>query len=110
MLNCDPKWMIQNKKKQYNRFSAFISEVILPYTTILGESFKRILEKHRKQTIFKPVIKSRTIQSSGKDIVPSRKCRGEVYEIPCEEREHKCIEETGIRLQEHHRDTLPENI
>jgi len=44
--------MIQNKKKkQHNGFSEFISKVILPCTTDLGESSKRILEKHRKRTI-----------------------------------------------------------
>jgi len=115
MLNCSPEWMIQNKKKkQHNGFSEVISKVILPYTTDLGESSKRILEKHRKRTIFKPAIQPSTILSSGKDIVPVSKCRGVVCEIPCRECEHKYIGQTkrslSTRLKEYHRDTLPKNI
>ena len=53
MLNGYTKWMIQNKKKkQHNGFSEFISKGILPYTTDLGESLKRIMEKHRKRTSY----------------------------------------------------------
>jgi len=90
VLNCYPKWMIQNKKnKQHNGFSEFISKVILPCTTDLGESLKRILEKHRKRTVFKPTIKPSTILSSGKDTVSTSKCRGVVCEIPCVECEQK---------------------
>jgi len=49
--------MIQNKKKkQHNGFSEFISKVILPYTTDLGESLKRIMEKHCKRTTVKPLF------------------------------------------------------
>ena len=46
LMNGYPKWMIQNKKKkQHNGFSEVISEVLLPYTTDLGKSLKRIMEK-----------------------------------------------------------------
>jgi len=49
--------MIQNKKKtKHNGFSEFISKGILPYTIDLGESLKRIMEKHNKRTIFKTTV------------------------------------------------------
>ena len=51
---------------------------------------------------------------SGKDAVRASKPRGVVYEIPCENCEHRYIGETkrslGTKLKEHHRDTLPRNI
>ena len=78
MLNCHAKWMIQNKKLQHNRFSEFISKVILPCATDLGESSKRILEKRRKRIISIYSNQSSTILSSGKDIVPANKRRGVV--------------------------------
>jgi len=39
----------KQKKKQHNGFPEYISKVILPYTSDLGESLKRILEKHRNE-------------------------------------------------------------
>jgi len=72
MLNCYPKWMIQKQQQQkHNGFHYFMSKVMLPYTTDLGGSLKRLLEKHRKRTIFKPAIKPSTVLSLGKDIVPA---------------------------------------
>ena len=75
-----PKWMINDKKKkQYNRPPEFRSKVVLPYSADLGETLKRILERHRIRTIFKPIIKLSTFLASGKDAVPASKCRGVVY-------------------------------
>ena len=79
---------------------------------------KRILERHRIQTLFKPIIKLcsllSTILASGKDAVPASKRRGVVYKIPCGSCEHRYISETkrslSSRLKEHHRDALPRNI
>ena len=75
---------------------------------------KRILERHRIQTIFKPIIKLSTVLTSGKDAIPASKRQGVVYEIPCRSCEHRYIGETkrrlSTRLKEHHRDTLPRNI
>jgi len=115
LLNGYPKWMIKDKKKkQYNRPAEFRSKVVLPYTADLGETLKRILERHRIRTIFKPTIKLSTVLASGKDAVPASKRRGVVYEIPCGSCEHRYIGETkrslSTRLKEHHRDTLTRNI
>jgi len=44
----------------------------------LGETLKRILERHRIQTFFKPIIKLSTILASGKAAVPASKRRGVV--------------------------------
>ena len=100
------------KKKQYNR-PGFRSKVVLPYSADLGETLKRIRERHRIRTIFKPIIKLSTVIASGKDAVPASKRRG-VYEIPCGSCEHRYIGETkrslSTRLKEHNRDTLPRNI
>ena len=61
---CYSKWMIQNEKKeQHNGFSEFISKVILPCTTDLGESLKQIMEKHHKRNIFKPTVYLNQAQS-----------------------------------------------
>ena len=114
-MNGYPKWIIKDKKKkQYERPSEFRSKVILPYSADLGETLKRILEKHRIRTIFKPIIKLCTVVAAGKDAVPANKRRGVVYEIPCGNCEHRYIGETkrslSTRLKEHHRDTLPRNI
>jgi len=110
LLNGYPKWMIKNKKKkQYSRSPDFRSKVVLPYSADLGETLKRILERHRIRTIFKPIIKLSTVLASGKDAVPASKRRGVVYEIPCGSCEHRYIGETkrslNTRLKEHHRDT-----
>jgi len=43
------------KKKQYNRPPEFRSKVVLPYSANLGETLKRILERHRIKNIFKPI-------------------------------------------------------
>jgi len=40
-----------------------MSKVILPYTTDLGGSLKRIMEKHNKRTIFKPTVHLNQAQS-----------------------------------------------
>jgi len=102
------------KKKQYNRPLEFRSKVVLPYSANLGETLKRILERHRIQTIFKLIIKLNTVQASGKDAAPASKRRGVVDEIPCGNCEHRYIGETkrslSTRLKEHHRDTSPRNI
>jgi len=102
------------KKKQYNTPPEFRSEVVLPYSADLGETLKRILERYRIRTIFKPIIKLSTVLASGKDAVPASKRRGVVYEIPCVSCEHRYIGETkrilSTRLKEHHRDALPRNI
>jgi len=59
--------MIQNKKKkQHNRSLEFISNIILPCTADLGETLKRILERHRIRIIFKPIIKLTIVLSLGK--------------------------------------------
>jgi len=75
---------------------------------------KRILERHRIRTIFKPIIKLSTVLASGKDPVPASKRRAVVYEIPRGSCEHRYIGEMkrslSTRLKEHHRDTLPRNI
>ena len=115
LLNDYPKRRIKTKKKkQYNRPPEFRSKVVLPYSADLGETLKRILEKHRIRTIFKPIIKLSTVQASGKDAIPASKRRGVVYEIQCGNCEHRYIGETkrslSTRLKEHHRDTLPRNI
>jgi len=115
LLNGYPKWMIKNKKKkQYNRSPEFRPKVVLPYSTDLGETLKRILERHRIQTIFKAIFKLSTVRASGKDAVPASKRRGVVYEIPCGNCKHRYIGETkrslNTRLKEHHRVTLPRNI
>ena len=115
LLNGYPKWMIKNKKKkQYNRSPEFRSKVVLPYSADLGETLKRILERHRIRTIFKPIIKPSTVLASDKDAVPASERRGLVYEISCGNCEHRYIGETkrslSNRLKEHHRDTLPGNI
>jgi len=87
--------MTQNKKKkQHDGFSEFLSEVIVPCTTDLGEFLKRILEKHRKRTIFKSKNKPSTFLSLGKDSVLARKRRDVVCEIPFEECVHKYIGQT----------------
>ena len=98
-LSC---WMVirsglfKNKtKKQHNRSPEFRSKAILPYTADLREIVKRILEKHRMRTIFKPIIILRTVLSSGKNTVPAGKLRGVVCEIPCGVCEHKYIGETN---------------
>jgi len=87
---------------------------ILPYSAGLGETLKRILQRHRIQTFFKPIIKLSTILASGKYAVPASKLRGVVYEIPCGCCEHRYIGERkrslSTRLKEHHRDALPRNI
>jgi len=87
-----------------------MSNVILPYTTDLGESLKQILEKHRKRSIFKPTIKTSKILSSGEDIVSASKCRDVVCEIPCGECEHKYIGQTkrslSTRLKEYLKDSF----
>ena len=87
---------------------------ILPYSADLRETLKRILERHRIQTFFTPIIKPSTILASGKDADPASKRRGVVYEIPCESCEHRYIGETkrslSTRLKEHHRDALPRNV
>jgi len=59
----------KQKDETTQRVFEFISKVILPYTIDLGETLKRILEKHRIRTIFNPTIKPSTILSSEKDIV-----------------------------------------
>jgi len=84
-LNGYPKGMIKNKKKrQHNRSPEFRSKVILPCTAnLLGETLKRILERHCIRNIFKPAVKLSTVLSSSKDTVPASKRRGGVYEIPC---------------------------
>jgi len=115
LLNGYPKWMIKDKKKKhYNRPPEFRSKVVLPYSADVGETLKRILERHQIRTIFKPIIKLSTVLASGKDAVPDGKRRGVVYEIPCGSCEHRYIGETkrslSTRLKEHHRDTLPRNI
>ena len=47
LLNGYPKWMIKDKnKKEYNRPPEFRSKVVLPYSADLGETLKRILERH----------------------------------------------------------------
>jgi len=107
--------MIKDKKnKQYNRPPEFRSKVVLPYSADLGETLKRILERHRIRTIFKPIIKLSTVLASGRDAVPASKRRGVVYEITCGNCEHRYTGETkrslSTRLKEHHRDTLPRNI
>jgi len=105
---------LRTERRKYNRPPEFRSKVILPYSADLGETLKRILEKHRVRTIFKPIIKLSTVLASGKDAVPTNKRRGVVYEIPCGNCEHRYIGETkrslGTRLKGHHRDTLPRNI
>jgi len=99
LLNGYPKWIIKNrKKKQHSRSPEFRSKIVLPYAADLGETLKRILERHRIQTFFKPVIKLSTILASGKDAVPARKRRGVVYEIPCGSCEHRYIGETKRSL------------
>jgi len=61
------------RKKQHNRSPEFKPKVILPYTVELGETLKRILERHRIWTIFKPLIKLSTVLPSGKDTIPASK-------------------------------------
>jgi len=107
--------MIKDKKKtQYNRPPEFQSKVVSPYSADLGETLKRILERHRVRTISKPIVKLSTVLASGKDAVPATKRRGVVCEIPSWSCEHRYIGETkrslSTRLKEHHRDTLPRNI
>jgi len=107
--------MIKNKqKKQHNRSPEFRSKVILPYSVDLGETLKRILERHRVRTIFKTIIKLSTVLASEKGAVPARKRWDIVYEIPCGNCEHRYIGETkrslNTGLKEHHRDTLPRII
>ena len=82
------------KKKQYNRPPGFKSKVVLPCSADLGETLKRILERHHIRTIFKPIIKLSTILTSGIDAVPVSKRRDVVYEIPCGNCEHRYIGET----------------
>jgi len=106
--------MIKNKKKKKNiRSHEFRFEVGLPYSADLGETLKRILERHRIRTIFKLRMKLSNVLVSGKDDVPASKRRGVVYEIPCGNCERRYIGETkrslSTRLNEHHRDTLPRN-
>jgi len=115
LLNGYPKWIIKNrKKKQHSRSPEFRSKIVLPCSADLGKTLKRILERHRIQTFFKPIIKLNTILASGKDAVPASKRRDVVYEIPCGSCEHRYIGETkrslSTRLKEHHRDALPRNI
>jgi len=115
LLNGYPKWIIKNRrKKQHNRSPEFRSKIVLPYSADLGETLKRILESHRIQTFFKPIIKPSTTLASGKDAVPASKRRDVVYEIPCGSCEHRYIGETkrslSTRLKEHHRDALPRNV
>ena len=62
LLNGYPKWIIKNRKKQHNRSPEFRSKIVLPYSADLGETLKRILERHRIQTYFKPIIKLSTVQ------------------------------------------------
>ena len=72
LLNGYPKWIIKNrKKKQHSRSPEFRSKIVLPYSADLGETLKRILERHRIRTFFKPMIKLSTILASGKDAVPA---------------------------------------
>jgi len=63
------------KKKQHYKSPEFRSKVILLYTPDLGETLKRILERHRIQTL----IKLSTVLSSGNDTVPASKRRGVLY-------------------------------
>ena len=99
LLNGYPKWMIKNKqKKQHNRSPEFRSKVILPYSVDLGETLKRILERHRVRTIFKTIIKLSTVLASEKGAVPARKRWDIVYEIPCGNCEHRYIGETKRSL------------
>ena len=108
ILNCYPKWTIQHKKKKpHNEFFEFISKVILPYTTDLGESLNRFLEKHRNPNIkHNPIFK--------KEVLLASKCRSVVCEIPCGGYEDKWIGQKNrrlsTRLKECHRDTLPYDI
>jgi len=78
LLNGYPKWIIKNRKKQHNRSPELRSKIVLPYSADLGETLKRILERHRIQTFFKPIIKLSTILASGKAAVPASKRRGVV--------------------------------
>ena len=114
LLNGYPKWIIKNRQKQHNRSFEFRSKIVLLYSEDLGETLKWILERHRIQTFFKPIIKLSTILASWKDAVPASKRQGVVYEIPCGSCEHRHIGETkwslSTRLKEHHRDALPRNI
>jgi len=75
---------------------------------------KRISEKHRIRTLFKPTTKLRRVLSSGKDMVQASKRRGAVCEFPCWECEQIYIGETKrsltTELTEHHEDILPKNI
>ena len=60
-LLATPKGHIQTKKKkQYNGFCEFISNIILACTTDLGETLKRFLEKHHMRSIFKLTFKPST--------------------------------------------------
>ena len=115
-LSC---WMVTQNgwlktKRRNNRSPAFRPKVILPHTTDFEVTLKRILERHRIQTIFKPITKLSTVLSSGKAIVPAGIRQGVVYEIPCGNCEQKYWGETkrslSTPLKEHHRDTLPRNI
>ena len=78
LLNGDLKWMIKNKKKKQQ-----IAWVQIKNNFVLhSRDFKkRILERHRIRTIFKPIIKLNMVLASGKDAVPASKRRGVVYEF-----------------------------
>jgi len=75
-----------------------------------AHQLKLILKKYRKRPIFKPTIKRSTMLSSGKHIVSASECRGEVYEIPRGECEHKFMGQTkrslSTQLKQHHSDTV----
>jgi len=112
-------WTIDQKTylKKFRGASAPLPPCIRlwPYTTDLGKTFKRILEKYRVYELSSNLqLKQNTILSSGKNIAPGSKRRGVVCEVPCRECEHKYIGQTkrslSTRFEEHQRDTLPENI
>jgi len=81
--------MIQNKKKQHNGFSEFVSTVILPCKTELGELWNEFW-----RNVVNELLNQSAILSSGQDIVPVSKRRGVVCEIPCRECERKYIGQT----------------
>jgi len=103
------------KQKKRNNTTDFLGLCLKLFyrTQLTWESLKRILEKHRKRTNFKPTTKPSKILSLGEDIVSASKCQGVVCEIPCGECEHKYIGETkrslSTRLKEYQRNNLPKN-